>query len=93
MTYIKYNCEIYLKYSSKIDDISARVQHMVAKINDRRANDQKVMESFQETLTEKVSSLLFFFKRKLQFQCSVCLRIIFVVQKTAIFIYLKLENV
>ncbi|CAL8357112.1 unnamed protein product [Boreogadus saida] len=40
---------------SKIDDISAQVQHMVAKINDRRANDQKVMESFQETLAEKVT--------------------------------------
>ena len=45
---------MYLKYSSKIDDISARVQAMVAKINDRRSEDQKVMESFQETLAEKV---------------------------------------
>ena len=33
---------------------------MVAKINDCRANDQKVVGSFQETLVEKVS--LFFFK-------------------------------
>ncbi|CAL8269687.1 unnamed protein product [Gadus morhua 'NCC'] len=40
---------------SKIDDISAKVQYMVARINDRRANDQKVMESFQETLAEKVT--------------------------------------
>ncbi|CAL8388645.1 unnamed protein product [Arctogadus glacialis] len=40
---------------SKIDDISAQVQHMVAKINDRRGNDQKVMESFQETLAAKVT--------------------------------------
>ena len=44
-----------MKYSSKIDDISAKVQYMVARINDRRANDQKVMESFQETLAEKVT--------------------------------------
>lgn len=46
--YIKIYC------SSSIDDISRRVQDLVEKINDSRTSDQKVMDSFQEKLVEKV---------------------------------------
>lgn len=42
-------------YSSKIQDISRRAQDMLEKINNCRANDQKVMASFEEMLVEKVS--------------------------------------
>lgn len=40
--------------SSDIDDISRRVQDLVEKINNSRTSDQKVMDSFQEKLVEKV---------------------------------------
>ncbi|KAM9363604.1 synaptonemal complex central element protein 2 [Symphorus nematophorus] len=43
--------------SSNIDDISRRVQDLVEKINDSRTGDQKVMDSFQEKLMEKVTEM------------------------------------
>ncbi|XP_041641874.1 synaptonemal complex central element protein 2 [Cheilinus undulatus] len=44
--------------SSNIDDISRRVQDLVEKINNSRTSDQKVMDSFQEKLVEKVTEML-----------------------------------
>ncbi|KAM8879167.1 synaptonemal complex central element protein 2 isoform 1-T5 [Spinachia spinachia] len=41
--------------SSSIADISRRVQELVEKINDSRTTDQKVLDSFQEKLVEKVT--------------------------------------
>ncbi|XP_037327545.1 synaptonemal complex central element protein 2 [Pungitius pungitius] len=41
--------------SSSIADISRRVQELVEKINDSRNTDQKVLDSFQEKLVEKVT--------------------------------------
>uniref|UniRef100_A0A665W3S3 Synaptonemal complex central element protein 2 n=1 Tax=Echeneis naucrates TaxID=173247 RepID=A0A665W3S3_ECHNA len=41
--------------SSRIEYISTRVQELVEKINCSRTSDQKVMDSFQEKLSEKVS--------------------------------------
>ncbi|XP_056223429.1 synaptonemal complex central element protein 2 isoform X2 [Seriola aureovittata] len=41
--------------SSSIDYISRRVQELLEKINGSRTSDQKIMDSFQEKLTEKVS--------------------------------------
>ncbi|XP_051240707.1 synaptonemal complex central element protein 2 isoform X2 [Dicentrarchus labrax] len=43
--------------SSRIDDISRRVQDLVEKINDSRTSDQTVMDSFQEKLMEKVTEM------------------------------------
>ncbi|KAI3352814.1 hypothetical protein L3Q82_019394 [Scortum barcoo] len=43
--------------SSSIDDISRRVQDLVQKINDSRTRDQKVMDSFQGKLVEKVTEM------------------------------------
>ncbi|XP_029949290.1 synaptonemal complex central element protein 2 [Salarias fasciatus] len=43
--------------SSSIDDISKRAQEVVDKINESRTSDQKVMDSFQEKLGEKVMEL------------------------------------
>ncbi|XP_070710438.1 synaptonemal complex central element protein 2 [Pempheris klunzingeri] len=43
--------------SSSIDDISRRVQDLVEKINDSRTSDQKVMDSFQEKLVQKVTEM------------------------------------
>lgn len=40
--------------SSSIDDISRRVQDLVEKINNSRTSDQKVMDSFQQKLVDKV---------------------------------------
>lgn len=45
--------------SSEIDDISRRVQELVEKINDSRISDQKVLDSFQEKLVEKVQNLFY----------------------------------
>ncbi|TDH16468.1 hypothetical protein EPR50_G00019730 [Perca flavescens] len=42
---------------SNIDDISRRVQELVEKINDNRTSDQKVMDSFQEKLVQKVTEM------------------------------------
>lgn len=49
----------YTYCSSDIDEVSIRVQELVEKINHRRTSDQKVMDSFEEKLIEKVSSLLY----------------------------------
>lgn len=46
--YVKIYC------SSSIDDISRRVQDLVEKINNSRTSDQKVMDSFQQKLVDKV---------------------------------------
>ncbi|KAM9770079.1 synaptonemal complex central element protein 2 [Menidia menidia] len=43
--------------SSSIDDISRRAQEMVEKINHSRTSDQKVMDSFQEKIIEKVTEM------------------------------------
>ncbi|XP_068585168.1 synaptonemal complex central element protein 2 [Cebidichthys violaceus] len=43
--------------SSSIDDISRRLQELVEKINDRRTTDQKVLDSYQEKLVEKVTEM------------------------------------
>ncbi|XP_041838383.1 synaptonemal complex central element protein 2 [Melanotaenia boesemani] len=43
--------------SVSIDDISRRAQEMVEKINHSRTSDQKVMDSFQEKLVEKVEAM------------------------------------
>ncbi|XP_074484942.1 synaptonemal complex central element protein 2 [Sebastes fasciatus] len=43
--------------SSSIDDISRRVQELVEKINDSRTSDQKVLDSFQKKLVEKVTEM------------------------------------
>lgn len=43
--------------SSSIDDISRRVQDLVEKINGSRTSNQKVMDSFQEKLVEKVGNV------------------------------------
>ncbi|CAG5928949.1 unnamed protein product [Menidia menidia] len=43
--------------SSSIDDISRRTQEMVEKINHSRTSDQKVMDSFQEKIIEKVTEM------------------------------------
>ncbi|XP_034387420.1 synaptonemal complex central element protein 2 [Cyclopterus lumpus] len=43
--------------SSSIDDISRRAQELVEKINDSRTTDQKVLDSFQEKLVEKVTEM------------------------------------
>ncbi|TNN49941.1 Synaptonemal complex central element protein 2 [Liparis tanakae] len=42
---------------SSIDDISRRAQELVEKINDSRTTDQKVLDSFQEKLVEKVTEM------------------------------------
>lgn len=44
--------------SSVIDEISSKVQDLVEKINNSRASDQRVMDSFQEELMTKVPSLV-----------------------------------
>ncbi|KAG7214513.1 hypothetical protein INR49_023028 [Caranx melampygus] len=63
VTYKPTHATIMLRYqllyanicsSSSIDYISRRVQELVEKINNSRTNDQKVMDNFQEQLTEKV---------------------------------------
>ncbi|XP_040891253.1 synaptonemal complex central element protein 2 [Toxotes jaculatrix] len=41
--------------SSCIDDISRKVQELVEKINSSRTSDQKVIDSFQEKLVEKMT--------------------------------------
>ncbi|XP_067440163.1 synaptonemal complex central element protein 2 isoform X2 [Thunnus thynnus] len=43
--------------SSSIDYVSRRVQELVEKINDSRTSDQRVMDSFQEKLVEKVKEI------------------------------------
>ncbi|XP_060882617.1 synaptonemal complex central element protein 2 [Labrus mixtus] len=43
--------------SSSIGEISRRAQELVLKINDSRTSDQKVMDSFQEKLVEKVTEM------------------------------------
>ncbi|XP_056265990.1 synaptonemal complex central element protein 2 isoform X2 [Pseudoliparis swirei] len=43
--------------SSSIDDISRRAQELVEKINNSRTTDQKVLDSFQEKLMEKVMEM------------------------------------
>ena len=43
-------------HSSKIDGITKRVEDLVGKINDSRTMDQKMMDTFQEKLAEKVTS-------------------------------------
>ncbi|XP_065808487.1 synaptonemal complex central element protein 2 [Labrus bergylta] len=43
--------------SSRIDDISRRVQELVQKVNDSRTSDQKVMDSFKEKLVEKLTEM------------------------------------
>ncbi|XP_040003414.1 synaptonemal complex central element protein 2 isoform X2 [Xiphias gladius] len=43
--------------SSSINGISSRVQGLVEKINGSRTSDQKVMDSFQENLVEKVKGV------------------------------------
>lgn len=45
--------------SSSIDVISCRAQELVEKINNSRAANQKVMESFQDKLVEKVHNLFY----------------------------------
>ena len=42
-------------HSSKIDDISKRVEDLVGKINNSRTMDQQTMDTFQEKLAEKVT--------------------------------------
>ncbi|XP_051941050.1 synaptonemal complex central element protein 2 isoform X1 [Hippocampus zosterae] len=39
------------------NDISRRVQELVEKIHDRRTSDQKEIESFQQSLVEKVTEV------------------------------------
>ncbi|XP_035813713.2 synaptonemal complex central element protein 2 [Amphiprion ocellaris] len=43
--------------SSSIEDISRRAQEMVEKINHSRTSDQKVMDSFEEKLLDKVREM------------------------------------
>ncbi|XP_030597911.1 synaptonemal complex central element protein 2 isoform X2 [Archocentrus centrarchus] len=43
--------------SSGIDDISRRAQELVEKINHNRTSDQNMIDSFQETLIEKVTEM------------------------------------
>ncbi|XP_008278169.1 synaptonemal complex central element protein 2 [Stegastes partitus] len=43
--------------SSNIDDISRRAQEMVENINHSRTSDQKVMDSFEENLLDKVREM------------------------------------
>ncbi|KAM7393744.1 hypothetical protein PAMP_020593 [Pampus punctatissimus] len=43
--------------SSSIDNVSRRVQELVEKINHSRISDQKVMDSLQEKLMEKVKEI------------------------------------
>ncbi|XP_033941882.1 synaptonemal complex central element protein 2 [Pseudochaenichthys georgianus] len=43
--------------SSKVTDISRRVQELVEKINNSRTSDQKVMDSFQDKLVAKVTEM------------------------------------
>lgn len=57
--------------SSSIDDVSRRVQELVEKINDSRTSDQRVMDSFQEKLVEKVSSCFSSFLFIFLYVCSV----------------------
>ena len=45
--------------SSEIDDISRRVHELLEKINDSRTSDQKVLDSFQEKMLEKVQNLFY----------------------------------
>lgn len=47
--------------SSVIDEISSKVQDLVEKINNSRASDQRVMDSFQEELMTKVLALVHYF--------------------------------
>ncbi|XP_013873510.1 synaptonemal complex central element protein 2 [Austrofundulus limnaeus] len=43
--------------SSSVDDISRRAQEMVEKINQSRASDQNVMDSFEQKLIQKVTEM------------------------------------
>uniref|UniRef100_UPI0037E96226 synaptonemal complex central element protein 2 n=1 Tax=Semicossyphus pulcher TaxID=241346 RepID=UPI0037E96226 len=43
--------------SSSIDDISRRVQDLIEKINESRTSDQKVMDTFQDKLVQKVTEM------------------------------------
>ncbi|XP_030597887.1 synaptonemal complex central element protein 2 isoform X1 [Archocentrus centrarchus] len=45
------------RVSSGIDDISRRAQELVEKINHNRTSDQNMIDSFQETLIEKVTEM------------------------------------
>lgn len=56
-----------------IDDISRKVQDLVGKINDSRTNDQKLMDSFQGKLVEKVPT---WFHRFTMSSCLNCIIII-----------------
>uniref|UniRef100_A0AAX7TCL3 Synaptonemal complex central element protein 2 n=1 Tax=Astatotilapia calliptera TaxID=8154 RepID=A0AAX7TCL3_ASTCA len=48
---------IYICCSSRTDDISRKAQELVEKINQSRISNQKMIDSFQETLVEKVTDL------------------------------------
>ncbi|XP_056608541.1 synaptonemal complex central element protein 2 [Triplophysa dalaica] len=43
--------------NSRIEDIGKRAQDLIERINERRAMDQHVMNSFEEELTKKVSEM------------------------------------
>ncbi|KAI7803681.1 synaptonemal complex central element protein 2 [Triplophysa rosa] len=43
--------------NSRIEDIGKRAQDLIERINERRAMDQPVMNSFEEQLTKKVSEM------------------------------------
>uniref|UniRef100_A0A6Q2ZJU6 Synaptonemal complex central element protein 2 n=1 Tax=Esox lucius TaxID=8010 RepID=A0A6Q2ZJU6_ESOLU len=49
------NQEHQISPSSMIDDIGKKVQVLVGKVNDSRAMDQKIMDNFQDKLSERVS--------------------------------------
>uniref|UniRef100_A0A3Q4I639 Synaptonemal complex central element protein 2 n=1 Tax=Neolamprologus brichardi TaxID=32507 RepID=A0A3Q4I639_NEOBR len=48
---------IYICCSSRTDDISRKAQESVEKINQSRISNQKMIDSFQEKLVEKVTEL------------------------------------
>ncbi|XP_059195672.1 synaptonemal complex central element protein 2 [Centropristis striata] len=48
---------LYATEPSSADDISGKVQELVEKINNHRASDQKVMDTFQEKLIERVTEM------------------------------------
>uniref|UniRef100_A0A3B4FBZ9 Synaptonemal complex central element protein 2 n=1 Tax=Pundamilia nyererei TaxID=303518 RepID=A0A3B4FBZ9_9CICH len=48
---------IYICCSSRTDDISRKAQELVEKINQSRISNEKMIDSFQETLVEKVTDL------------------------------------
>uniref|UniRef100_A0A669D6E1 Synaptonemal complex central element protein 2 n=1 Tax=Oreochromis niloticus TaxID=8128 RepID=A0A669D6E1_ORENI len=48
---------IYICCSSRTDDISRKAQESVEKINQSRISNQKMIDSFQEKLVEKVTDL------------------------------------